>query len=109
MTWPILTYRDRALLYNALRDVEEIAYRLCEYERPQWKRIVADIATTNDGKVWLRTYEIPAYMNIVDALFTIRDLLKLVIEIDNEEKVVAIRKWEVKGEEEEEKKTEEGV
>ena len=101
MTWPVLTYRDRALLYNALRDVEEIAYRLSEYEKPEWKKIVADVVTANDGKVWLRTYEVPTHMNIIDALFAIRDLLKLVIEMDNEVKIMmALKHWAGGSEEE---------
>ena len=107
MTWPVLTYRDRALLYNALRDVEEIAYRLSEYEKPEWKRVVADVATTNDDKVWLRIYEVPTHINIIDALFAIRDLLKLVIEMDNEMKIMAALKYWAGGSEEE--KVEEGA
>jgi hypothetical protein len=93
MTWGVFTFRERAMLYASLRDIEEIAYRVSENVRPEWKRIVADIATTSDGKVWLKIYEAPTYMNVVDVLFSIRDLLKLVIEIDNEEKVKDVNKW----------------
>ena len=90
--WPVLSYRERAMLYTTLRDIEEIAYRVSESIKPEWKRIVADIATTNSG-TWLRIYEVPTHMNITDALFSIRDLVKLVIEMDNEEKIMAINKW----------------
>jgi hypothetical protein len=100
MTWGVFTFRERAMLYNALRDIEEIAYRVSENVRPEWKRIVADIATANDGRTWLRIYETPTHMNVVDALFSIRDLLKLVIEIDNEEKVSGINAWWIQAKEE---------
>jgi len=100
MSWPVLTFRERAMLYNAFRDVEEIAYRVSEYIRPEWKKMISHVEVTRDGRVWLRVEEIPAYMNIVDALFTIRDLLRLVLEMDNEEKIKAIEEWWTAGKEE---------
>jgi len=93
MSWPVLTYRYRVMLYNALRDVEEIAYNIVENIKPEWKKVKAEVAVTSDSKVMLRIDEVPAYLNMVDALFMIRDLLKLILEIDDEEKVMAINGW----------------
>jgi len=104
MSWPVLTWRDRAMLHNALRDVEEIAYRVMENVKPEWKRIKADVAVTSSG-VYVRIDEVPAYSNIADALIMVRDLLRLILEVDEEEKVIAVNGWwsgTEKGEKEEE-------
>jgi hypothetical protein len=93
MSWPVLTYRYRAMLYNALRDVEEIAYNVAESIKPEWKKVKAEVAVAGDGKVVLKIGEVPAYLNMADALFMIRDLLRLILEIDDEEKVAAINGW----------------
>jgi hypothetical protein len=93
MSWAVLTYRYRAMLHNALRDVEEIAYNIAENIKPEWKKVKAEVAVTSDSKVMLRIDEVPAYLNMVDALFMIRDLLKLILEMDDEEKVMAINGW----------------
>jgi len=98
----ILSDRYRALLYNALRDVEEIAYRVMENVRPEWKRIKADVVVTGSG-VYVRVDEVPAYSNIADALIMVRDLLRLILEADEEEKVIAVNKWWGSKTEEEEK------
>ena len=94
MSWPILTYQHRAMLYNALRDVEEVAYDVAETIRPEWKRVEAGVEIIDGDKVVLKIDEVPTYLNIVDALLMIRDLLKLILEMDNKEKVMAIdRRW----------------
>ena len=92
MSWPVLTWRDRAMLHNALRDVEEIAYRVMENVRPKWRRIKADVAVTSSG-VYVRIDEVPAYSNIAEALIMVRDLLRLILDVDEEEKVIAVNKW----------------
>jgi len=92
MSWPVLTWRDRAMLHNALRDVEEIAYRIMENVKPEWKRIKADVAVTSSG-VYVRIDEVPAYSNIADALIMVRDILRLILDVDEEEKVIAVNKW----------------
>ena len=92
MSWPVLTWRDRAMLHNALREVEEIAYRVMENVKPEWKRIKADVAVTGSG-VYVRIDEVPAYSNIADALIMVRDILRLILDVDEEEKVVAVNKW----------------
>jgi DNA mismatch repair ATPase MutL len=81
------------MLYNALRDVEEIAYNTAENIKPEWKKVKAEVEVASDGKVVLKIDEVPAYLNMVDVLFMIRDLLKLILEMDNEEKVMAINGW----------------
>jgi len=93
MSWPVLTYRYRAMLHGALRDVEEIAYNVAEHVKPEWKKIKANVVITNNNDVRLKIDEVPAYLNMVDALFMIRDLLELILEIDNEEKIMAINGW----------------
>ena len=90
------------MLYNALRDVEEIAYRVMENVRPEWRRIKADVVVTGSG-VYVRVDEVPAYSNIADALIMVRDLLRLILEADEEEKVIAVNKWWGSKTEEEEK------
>jgi len=80
------------MLHNALRDVEEIAYRVMEHVKPEWRRIKADVAVTGSG-VYVRIDEVPAYSNIADALIMVRDLLKLILEVDEEEKVIAVNGW----------------
>ena len=92
------------MLHNALRDVEEIAYRIMENVKPGWKRIRADVAVTGSG-VYVRVDEVPAYSNIADALIMVRDLLRLILEVDEEEKVIAINGW-WSGAEKEEKEEE---
>jgi len=106
MSWPVLTWRDRAMLHNALRDVEEIAYRVMEHVKPKWRRIKADVAVTGSG-VYVRIDEVPAYSNIADALIMVRDLLRLILEVDEEEKVIAINRWWSGAEKEEKKKEQE--
>jgi hypothetical protein len=81
------------MLHNALRDVEEIAYNIADSIKPEWKKVKAEVAVTSDSKVMLRIDEVPAYLNMVDALFMIRDLLRLMLEMDDEEKVMAINGW----------------
>jgi len=93
MSWPVLTYRYRAMLHNALRDVEEVAYNIAESIKPEWKKVKAEVAVTGDSKVMLRIDEVPEYLNMVDALFMIRNLLRLILEMDDEEKVMAINEW----------------
>jgi len=80
------------LLYNALRDVEEIAFNVAESWKPEWKSIKAEVVVTNNDEVRLRINEVPTYLNIVDALLTVRDLLKLVLEMDEEVRVMEIDK-----------------
>ena len=92
MSWPVFTWRDRAMLHNALRDVEEIAYRVMENVKPEWKRIKADVAVTSSG-VYVRIDEVPAYSNIADALIMVRDILRLILDVDEEEKVIEVNKW----------------
>jgi len=92
------------MLHNALRDIEEVAYRAMEHVKPEWRRIKADVVVTSSG-VYVKVNEVPTYSNIADALIMVRDLLKLILEADEEEKVVAVNKWwssEVEKEEEEE-------
>jgi hypothetical protein len=81
------------MLYNALRDVEEIAYNIAENIKPEWKKVKAEVEVASDGKVVLKIDEVLAYLNMVDVLFMIRDLLKLVLKMDDEEKVMAINGW----------------
>jgi hypothetical protein len=81
------------MLHNALRDVEEIAYNIADSIKPEWKKVKAEVAVTSDSKVMLRIDEVPEYLNMVDALFMIRDLLRLILEMDDEEKVMAIKGW----------------
>ena len=80
------------MLHNALRDIEEVAYRAMEHVKPEWRRIKADVVVTGSG-VYVRVDEVPAYSNIADALIMVRDLLRLILEADEEEKVVAVNAW----------------
>jgi len=93
MSWPVLTYKYRSVLHIALRDVEEIAYNVAEQVKPEWKKIKANVVITNNNDVRLRIDEVPVYLNMVDALFMVRDLLQLILEMDNEEKIMAINGW----------------
>jgi hypothetical protein len=91
-----------------VRDIEEIAYKLMENIRPEWRRVVASIVSINNGELRIRIDEVPEYLNIVDALVMVRDLIKLILEIDEDEKVIAVNEWWYTKTEEEKKEGREG-
>jgi len=94
MSWPVLTWRDRAMLHNALRDVEEIAYRVMEDIEAKKRNLRIKVETTNNGEArLLLDCEVPWYLNISEALLLIRRLIQLVLEMDEKEKIRELEKW----------------
>jgi hypothetical protein len=83
MSRGILSYRDRALLHNARRDVEEIAIDKMEIIIPEGAGIKTKVVVDNNGEIRLMLdMEAPRYLNIVDVLLLIRRLISMVLLMD---------------------------
>jgi len=92
MSRGILSYRDRALLHNAWRDVEEMVFDKMEIIRPEGVGIKTKLVVDNSGEVRLMVdMEAPRYLNIVDALLLIRRLIKMVLSMDEARKLQELK------------------
>ena len=90
----VLSNRDRALLYNALRDVEEIAFRVMEDVEARRLNFRAKVEATSSGEArLLLDCEVPLYLNISEALLLTRRLIQLVLEMDEKERIRELEKW----------------
>jgi hypothetical protein len=106
MSRGVLTWRDRALLHNALRDVEEIAFEVMENVEARRINFRTKVETTSSGEArMLLDCEVPLYLNISEALLLIRRLIQLVLEMDEKEKIRELEKlWNSEEKKEEVKK-----
>ncbi|MCI4407684.1 MAG: hypothetical protein JHC26_01240 [Thermofilum sp.] len=87
MSRGILSYRDRALLHNAWRDVEEMVFDKMEIIRPEGAGIKTKLVVNSDEVRLMIDMEAPRYLNIVDALLLIRRLIKMVLSMDEARKL----------------------
>jgi hypothetical protein len=93
MSYGILPMRYRAWLYNIMRDVDEMAFYVMEMVRPGWVGIKTDVVADSDGEVRLLIdTENPRYLNMAEALLLIRQLIRLVLQMDEGEKIKELEK-----------------
>jgi hypothetical protein len=101
MSRGILTSRYRAWLYNMLRDVDEMVFEVMEVVKPGWVGIKTDVVTGSNGEIRLLIdTDTPKYLNMAEALLLIRRLIRLVLQMDEGEKIRELEKqWNEKIEE----------
>ena len=94
----ILTSRHRARLYNMMRDIDEIMFDVMEVVRLGFVGMRTDVVYDNNGKIRLLIdTETPRYLNMSEALLLIRRLIRLVLQMDEGEKVRELEKlWSSK-------------
>jgi hypothetical protein len=82
MSGGILTFRDRALLHNARRDIEEIAIDKMWLIRPEGAGVKTKIVSNNGEMRLMVDVEAPRYLNMVDVLLLIRRLISMALLMD---------------------------
>ena len=95
--------RYRAWLYNIMRDVDEMAFYVMEIVKPGWIGIKTDVVRGSNGEIKLLIdTETPRYLNMAEALLLIRRLIRLVLQMDEGEKIGELEKhWNEKEERQE--------
>jgi len=96
----VLTSRHRVWLYNMMRDIDEIAFDVIEVARPGFIGMRTDVVSASNGEIRLLIdTEVPRYLNITEALLLIRRLIRLVLQMDEGEKMKELEKlWNDKTE-----------
>ena len=97
MSRGIFTARHRAWMYNIMRDIDEIAFDVMEIVKPESIGIKTDVVSGNNGEInLLIDVEAPRYLNIAEALLLIRRLIRLVLQMDEGEKIKELKKvWDM--------------
>jgi len=107
MSRGILSYRDRALLHNAWRDIEEIAFKVMEGVMARELNHRIKIETTSKGEArLLLDCEVPLYLNMSEALLLVRELVQAILKMDEVEKMRELKKVWNQEEKKEDKKEE---
>jgi alkyl hydroperoxide reductase subunit AhpC len=84
----VLTSRERSQLYITLRDIDEMVFDKMEIIRPEGVGVKTKLVVDNNKEIRLMVdMEAPRYLNIVDALLLIRRLVKMVLLMDEAEKI----------------------
>jgi hypothetical protein len=96
----VLTSRHRAWLYNMMRDIDEVVFDVVEVVRPGFVGMRTDVVSGSNGEIRLLIdTEAPRYLNITEALLLIRRLIRLVLQMDEGEKMKELEKlWSDKTE-----------
>jgi len=84
-------------MYNIMRDIDEIAFDVMEIVKPESIGIKTDVVSGNNGEInLLIDVEAPRYLNIAEALLLIRRLIRLVLQMDEGEKIKELKKvWDM--------------
>jgi hypothetical protein len=98
----VLSSKYRAWLYNMMRDIDEVVFDVIEVVKPGFIGMRTDVVSGNNGEIRLLIdTEAPRYLNITEALLLIRRLIRLVLQMDEGEKIKELEKlWPSQTEEE---------